>query len=33
LFDFEEPEVDLTTDDAVQLGTAALDQLENEQAK
>ena len=33
LFDLEEPEVDLTTDDAVQLSTAALDQLENEQAK
>jgi hypothetical protein len=33
LFDLEEAEVDLTTDDAVQLGTAALDQLENEQAK
>ena len=31
LFDSEEPEVDLTTDDAVQLSTAALDQLENEQ--
>jgi hypothetical protein len=33
LFDFEEPEVDLTTDDVVQLNEAALDQLENEQAK
>jgi hypothetical protein len=33
LFDFEEPEVDLTTDDAVQLNETALDQLENEQAK
>ena len=31
LFDFEEPEVDLTTDDAVQLDTAALDQLEQDQ--
>ena len=31
LFDVEE--VDLTTDDAVQLSEAALDQLENEQAK
>ena len=30
---FEVEEVDLTTDDAVQLSTAALDQLENEQAK
>jgi hypothetical protein len=29
---FEVEEVDLTTDDAVQLSTAALDQLENEQA-
>jgi hypothetical protein len=33
LFDLEEPEVDLTTDDAVQLSTAALDQLETEQTK
>jgi uncharacterized membrane protein YdfJ with MMPL/SSD domain len=31
LFDVEE--VDLTMDDAVQLSEAALDQLENEQAK
>jgi hypothetical protein len=33
LFDLEEPEVDSATDDAVQLSTAALDQLENEQTK
>jgi hypothetical protein len=33
LFDLEEPEVDSTTDDAVQLNEAALDQLENEQTK
>jgi hypothetical protein len=31
LFDVEE--VDMTTDDVVQLSTAALDQLENEQTK
>jgi hypothetical protein len=30
---FEVEEVDLTTDDAVQLSTAALDQLETEQTK
>jgi hypothetical protein len=33
LFDLEEPEVDSITDDVVQLNEAALDQLENEQAK